>query len=670
MVRKLLPVWGWVVALFVAGTTIGEEPTPKSTPPAEDAGTAQAPPTVLPPVDDADFADVAAPKAESLVQPPAPSSESTDVQKPAGKSDPAKPLDRPLDSKPTDAVPSESVDPDFLYRMDPPLGFTGRSSVVPTVDPSADFVPIEDRWRIGFPAWDRYDRGHFITDDYPNELGHWWDPFQQNVLKGDYPIAGQHTFLIITAQSNMILDGRQTPIPTGIFESTARPLSEEFFGSPNQLGTIHYLKFAVDVNHGDAAFKPTDWRVKLTPIFNYNQLNVDEIGAAAPDVRKGTQRQRSFLALEEYFVEYKIADLSPDYDFVSSRVGSQFFSSDFKGFLFNDTNRAVRIFGTLNANREQFNLVYFRQAEKDTNSALNTMDDRRQNIVIANFYRQDFIWPGLTATASIHYNNDGPSRRFETNSFRARPDNAGVFQPHNIDVGYIGFGLDGHIERYNITSQLYYAFGRDSMNPIGNRGQDISAGMAAVELSYDRDWARFRTSFFWSSGDHNPNNTHATGFDTILDNPNFAGGEFSYWQRQGIGLFGVLLTSRESLIPNLRGGKIQSQSNFVNPGLLLMNFGMDADVTPRLKLISNVNFLWFQDTAVLETFLFDGNIGNRIGTDVSVGFEYRPLFSNNIQFIFGVSTLIPGAGFKALYNEKASSVDPLVGTFFQSILQF
>ena len=42
--------------------------------------------------------------------------------------------------------------------------------------------------------------------------------------------------------------------------------------------------------------------------------------------------------------------------------------------------------------------------------------------------------------------------------------------------------------------------------------------MAAVELSYDRDWARFRVSGMYQSGDGNANNGHATGFDGILDN--------------------------------------------------------------------------------------------------------------------------------------------------------
>src|SRR5262249_42956089 len=154
------------------------------------------------------------------------------------------------------------------------------------------------------------------------------------------------------------------------------------------------------------------------------------------------------------------------------------------------------------------------------------------------------------------------------------------------------------------------------------------------------------SSFFFSSGDGNTRNGHATGFDSILDNPNFAGTQFSYFGRQFIPLFGVNLTNRLSLIPDLRPNKIQSQSNFVNPGLMLFNLGFDVDVTPKLKLINNYNLLWFDKTNSLETFVFQGDIDRFIGADLSLGVEYRPLLSNNIVMLFGIATLIPAEGFK------------------------
>lgn len=582
-------------------------------------------------------------------------------------------LDRPLESTPPASAPSALPPPEALLQtaIDPPLGFTGPSGIAPrAVQESSHFVPVEDRWRIGFPAWDRYGKGHPRLDDYPYVEGHWWDPFNQNVFKGDYPIIGQHTFLDITATSLSILEERQVPTPTTPFESTTRPNREEFFGSPNQFFYSQYVILGIDLFHGDAAFKPVDWRLKLTPIFNVNSLAVDELAVVNPDVRKGTTRNRTWFSLEEYFLESKLTDLSPDYDFLSVRIGSQPFTSDFRGFIFSDTNRAVRLFGTRLANRDQFNVIFFDQQEKDTDSQLNTFQSRHQNILIANYYRQDFLFPGYTAEVSMHYNHDGATFHFDKDSFLVRPDPVGVFTPHELDVVYLGWAGDGHIGRYNISHACYWAVGHDSLNNLANQSQDISAQMVAVELSYDRDWARFRTSFLWASGDTNPNNKHATGFDTILDHPNFAGGDFSYWQRQTIKLFGVNLTNRESLVPDLRSSKIEGQSNFVNPGLWLVNAGLDLDLTPKLRMINNVNFLWFDETEPLRTFIFQDRVRSYIGADVSTGFEYRPLLSNNLILNAGLSTLIPGAGFQDLYRRFTDHVNPLLASFLEMRLTY
>lgn len=583
-------------------------------------------------------------------------------------------LNRPLVPMPPTAPGAVGELPDIFggYPMLPPLGFTGPSGVLPSVRPDRDYVPLEDRWRLGFPSWDRYTftPEYPRTADYPYVLGHWYDPFNQSVLKGDFPIIGQHTFLNITAIERSIGELRQLPTATTPFESTARAAQNDFFGRPNQSFSTHYMLLTFDLFHGDAAFKPVDWRFKLTPAFNFNYLSVQELAVVSPDVTKGTQRGRTWFTLEEYFLESKLCDLSSEYDFMSMRVGSQFFISDFRGFIFNDTNRAVRLFGTSSGNRNQFNLIYFRQAEKDTNSLLNTMEDRGQNIVIGNYYHQDFIWPGYTIQGSVHYNNDQPSILFDDNKFLVRPDPTGVFQQHQVDAVYLGVAGDGHIDRYNITNAFYWAVGHDSRNPIANRSQDINAFMGAIEVSYDRDWARFRGSYFFATGDNDVNNRHATGFDTILDNPNFAGGEFSFWQRQNIPLFGVNLTQRQSLVADLRASKFQGQSNFVNPGLQLFNLGFDMDLTQTLRMINNCNFLMFDKTNSLEVFLFDGHIDREIGVDLSTGFEYRPLLTNNVILKAGAAGLFPGRGFKQIYNRLGRDVNPLAQLFVEANLAF
>ncbi len=559
----------------------------------------------------------------------------------------------------------------FAPKLELPTGYTGRSSIRPDNFPTdLHFIPLEDRWRSGMPTWDRYEKGHPNNQQYLFDIGQWYDPYRQNVIKGDYPILGQNTFLDITLTSFTLVEPKTIPAPTTPFESTARPLTENFFGNPNQIGSNQFITLGIDLFHGDAAFKPVDWRIKLTPIFNVNVLTVEELALVNPDVRAGTQRERTYTALEEWFVEKKIADWGPYYDFTSVRVGSQFFVSDFRGLIFNNVNRGARVFGSADANQIQYNMAYFNMLEKDTNSGLNTFDNRHQQVVISNLYYQDFLYPGYTAQASFHYNHDDPTFLFNNNNFLVRPDPVGVFKPHTLDVFYLGWAGDGHINRFNINHAFYTALGSDTRNPLANQAQSIMAYLGALELSYDRDYARFRVSYFFASGDGNPNNGHATGFDSIFDRQNFAGSFFSWWGRSRVPLFGVGLKQEFSLLPDLRSTKNQGQSNFVNPGLSLINLGFDLDLTPKIKLINNCNFMWFDKTASLEQFVYQGNINRQIGTDLSVGLEYRPLLNNNLQFTCGVATFIPGDGFKDLYNNLTASAPGNVLGFTQMTLQY
>lgn len=562
-------------------------------------------------------------------------------------------------------------DPIFETESDAPSGFTGPSSIVPRESQeSGHFVPKEDRWRLGLPFWDRYNKGHPIGEDYPYMEGTLFDPFNLNVLKGDYPIYGQHTFFNLTASLQSQIEPRSVPVATTPFESTVNPFQEEFFGNPNQFFTTNFFRLQFDLFHGNAAFKPVDWQIRIAPVFNVNYVKVQELGIVAPDVREGTERLRNQVALEEYWAEAKLADLSSNFDFVSARAGSQPFNSDFRGFIFSDTNRAVRLFGTRNSNRENFNLAWFDQREKDTFSQLNTMDSREQHVVIANYYYQDFLFPGYTAQTSFHWNHDNATMKFDRDNFLVRPDPVGVFQPHRLEAYYIGFAGDGHIGRLNVSHAYYYVTGQDTNNPLAGQGQNISAAMAAGEISYDQDWVRFRTSCFWASGDDNPQDGLAKGFDSIMDDPNFAGGQFSYWQRQQIPLFGVSLTNRKSLVADLRSSKFQGQSNFVNPGVLIVNGGIDFNVTQKLKFITNVNYLWFDKTAVLEQFVFANNIHREIGLDLNLGVEYRPLLNNNILIVGGLAGLIPGRGFRDLYDPLSGTVPVLYSNFLEVNLQY
>ncbi|MEE8046039.1 MAG: hypothetical protein V3T49_04290, partial [Dehalococcoidia bacterium] len=536
------------------------------------------------------------------------------------------------------------------------------------VDPSDGFLPIADRWRIGFPLFDRLNRRKpadaltmgAVSGDYPYVKGRWFDPYNQNVLKGDYPIFGQHTFMKLTLTSDTVYEYRRVLTPSG--ESAERPDSRGFFGKPDQQFVNQNFIVQLDIFHGSAAFKPFDWKVRITPVFNMNFTEPEEQGIVGIDVRRGSLRERRDFALQEAFFEIKLADVSPHYDFVSLRIGRQPFVSDFRGFIFSDYNQGVRLFGSSESNRNQWNVLYFYQAEKETNSELNTFDARHQQVIVANYYRQDSLdfeflpatWrKGYTTQVSVHYNHDDQGTEdlhFDKNGFLVRPDPVGSFTPHDVKVAYLGWTGDGHIGRLNLNHAFYWALGRDDFNPIGGRKLTINAQMFALEASIDYDWFRFRSSFLWSSGDRSPRNGEGRGFDAILDNPNFAGGPFSFWNRQAIGLLGVNLVNRNSIFPNLRSSKTEGQANFVNPGMFLANMGADMDVTPKLKAIMNANYMWFAHTESLELFLQQPGISREIGGEVSLGLQYRPLLNNNVIWIMGLSAFWPGEGFEQIYE--------------------
>ena len=528
-----------------------------------------------------------------------------------------------------------------------PLGFAGGAG------PSGGGLPIEDRWRIGFPSWERYAGA---SGESPYRHGAPWNPYEQNVLKGDYPILGDDIFLEASVASDTLFEARAFPVPSST--STNRPRSQAFFGDFDQMVVNQNFVVSAEVFKGDSAFKPKEFALRATPVFNLNWVDFEEVGLVDVDVRRGHDRLDHHVGMQELFTEVHLADLSPSYDFLTVIAGIQPFTSDFRGFLYSDDNLGVRLQGNFAANRYQTNLAWFHQLEKETNSGLNTFDSRDQNVFIANVFAQDFVFEGYTAELSWHYNRDHSGTHYDTNGFLVRPAKIGSAagslresRDKDLDVHYLGVGGDGHIGRLNITNQYYLALGRDSRNEIAGRAQEIQAHFFAVEGSVDVDWLRLKSSFLYSSGDKNPQSGTATGFDTIFDNAFFAGAGFSYFNRQGIPLVptGVNLVNRLSLVPDLRSSKTEGQSNFVNPGLYLANVGASARVTPKLFVDVNVNFLWFAETEPIELVLQQSGIKHDLGVDTSVGVQYRPLLTENVIFTVGASAFTPWEGFRQIY---------------------
>lgn len=538
--------------------------------------------------------------------------------------------------------------------VDQPLGAAGASRTGRKTEQSDDhFVPMPDRWRLGFPPYERYGKKR---GEYPYTRGRPNDPYDLNVLKGDYPIIGQNIFLNLTVASDTLLEWRRVPVPSDV--SAIRPGSEEFFGRGEQTFISQSLILSADLFKGDTAFKPRDWNVRLTPVFNYNHLTAKENGIVNIDVRRGRVRRDRFVGWQEAFIEKKLADVSPNYDFTSLRLGTQNFVSDFRGFIFNDNEPGIRLFGTQKSNRNQWNLAYFAMREKDTNSGLNSFRSRHQRVGVANYFWQDFIKKGFTAQFSLHYNEDKADVHFDENDFPVRPARVGVAQPHEVRAYYLGWAGEGHIGIVNVSQAFYHAFGTDTLNPIAGQRTRINAQMAALELSIDRDWKRYRASIFWSSGDKNPRDGRARGFDAIFDAPNFAGGRNSFWNSQGIRLTqtGVTLVDPNSLLPSLRSSKIQGQANFVNPGILILNAGMDLEVTPKLRASFNLNYLRFQHTEPIELVLNQAPTHRSIGFDFGFGVRYRPYLNDNVIISLSLSLLRPSSGLRDVYEGRLKTL--------------
>lgn len=510
---------------------------------------------------------------------------------------------------------------------------------IPDINSSAgDYVPVPDRWRQFY-------------------AGKWYDPYNQNELKGDLPMFGEDWFIELGLISDTLVERRRLPIPVG-FQSTQNPDNNDIFGNGFQTAFNQNLVPSIAIIKGNTTFKPPDLEIRIVPVLNVNHARAGETGVLRADPALDNTRDDGHVGFYELFIDKHLVNISERYDFISSRVGIQRFNSDFRGFVFNSDEPGVRLFGNYDNNIYQYNLAWFHRLNKDTNSGINTtFEDRFENVLVGNVYIQDLLAFGHTVQGSVLYRADtagNHGQHYDENGFLVRPTAIGDERPKNIYSTYFGLNGDGHFGRLNNTFALYYVTGSESHNQIAERGTDISAAMAALELSYDIDYIRVRTSAFWASGDSDPFDGKGEGFDAIFDTPNFAGGEFSFFQRQGIPLVmggGTTVVNRLSLLPNLRPSKEEGQSNFVNPGLRLVNAGVDFEVLPELKIITNANYIQFDDTAVLETVRQDGSISRTLGYDLSAGVIYRPFLNNNVQLRGGSGVLFVDDSFKNLYGD-------------------
>ncbi len=530
----------------------------------------------------------------------------------------------------------------------PVLRYEPRCDPTAATPPSSEslneFPAVPDRWRI------------VSALGYPQRLR---DPYSgNNPLKGDLPLFGKDNdwFFSLLLISDSVYEPRRFPVPVG-GPSTARPDSVDLFGMGRQTLLNQNLIAEFVLYQGDTVFKPPDWEFRFIPVFNLNHTRVEEVSLLRPDPRFGRTRRDGFVGLQGLFVDKHLRNVSTRYDFDSIRFGVQPFSSDFRGFLFQDNQLGIRLFGTRNNNIYQYNLGVFRRLEKDANSGLNDTHVRDDDIFVANLYRQDFPRLGFFSQITLLHNRnrEASDLYFDDNGFIQRPASLGLERARDYDVTYLGYNGDGHFGRLNLTTSLYVAIGEERNATFSDRPSDIEAWFFAAELSRDFDWVRPRLSVLYGSGDSDPFDDTSEGFDAVFENPQFAGADTSYWIRQAVPLVGggrVTLSGRNGVLNSLRPSKEFGQSSFTNPGILLLGIGADMDLTPRLRLSFNANQLWFDDTASVELARNQAGIGRNIGLDVSAAVIYRPFATQNIVVRASGAALLPGSGYKDLFDDR------------------
>lgn len=143
-----------------------------------------------------------------------------------------------------------------------------------------------------------------------------------------------------------------------------------------------------------------------------------------------------------------------------------------------------------------------------------------------------------------------------------------------------------------------------------------------------------------------------------MDDPSFIGGPFSWYSHEGFNLGGtaVDLKERDSLVMDLRSSKSEGQANFVNPGAAILGIGADADITPKLRFFTNLNYIWIPADETIKVALQTNRGDNQLGLDYSLGFKYRPLLTDNVIISAGVGFFFPSLGYKDIYETNTVPV--------------
>jgi hypothetical protein len=480
--------------------------------------------------------------------------------------------------------------------------------------------PVDTRWRT------------YNLDGFPQYGYHLWDTYNQNVIKGDFPLTDKW-FTETDVFQNFTYKARRNLDYT-------KALPENKFISYNNFEDNATI-FGTEIRHNDDRFFPANFRFHIDGAVDWkNDINAVEAAS------------EGHANLFDAFSDVQLHNFGAvNFNQMFLRGGLQTFKSDFHGLIFNDVGLGGRIFGNSLSNRLRYDFLVLKLFQKNAVSGLINFSAASQHtVMISRFTWEDFLVKGWNSEWSVHWNHD------------PRKINGSDSNQLNLDTYYIGTTLNGNLGRFIFNPAIYGVFGTADHLIDGEKVQhDVRAWTSVLDLEYPIDFWKLRVGYVYESGENGTSTSKTdTGFDAISDAVTLFGGPISYWVGEDIKYGKGDFVRANSFDPSLRG--TNNQANYINPGLQLVNTGFDATVTPRVALSFNLNWLYFNNIGTYATNNIVGGVAStttinhhNAGIEENVFIRWKPFLKQINDFVIvdtGFSVLQPLAGIKDAFGSS------------------
>jgi len=337
------------------------------------------------------------------------------------------------------------------------------------------------------------------------------------------------------------------------------------------------------------------------------------------------------LSIEEGWVQFALGEGH------WVRLGIQQFNSDHAGLVYNDSDRGVVLHGTAGA--VGVNLAYFAKTFDDAVSQLNTENGRPWHVIIANLEVPlgDGEAVKLQMIPSFHYSIDRTGMT-------------------DTDVGYLGVSTAGMVHGLQVIGAGYWAFGEQTGGMVNPAEQTVEAFQVLVDVGVPLMEGKVfpHLGFFMASGDDDPLDRRARGFDAIYDRVS-AWGYNHFIIKNRINLGPGSLARANSGLFTFRD--FDEPANFVNPGIVAFNAGLTTKWTDTFVTDFNVGPAFLPHSDVPELVL-GRNMGQEVGWALNVNATWD--VAPNVQVVGGVAAFIPQGVAETIFLGNTTALNACV----------